>query len=82
MQTNDGNEEVTDELIKEHIDENYELNGAMGALTIIGLLMLVCQIAILLYNGYMSDPVRLAMERENLRFQTQTLKQATNQDIS
>ena len=43
----------------------------MGALVIIGLVMLVSQIAILLYNGYMSDPVRIALERENQRFQTQ-----------
>ena len=63
---------MADELIKEHIEENIEMNGTMGALTIVGLVMLICQIVILLYNGYMSDPVRLAMEIENMRFQTQT----------
>ena len=53
--------------MKSHFDEKEQINGIEVVLALTGFVMLVSMIGILFYNGYMSDPVRIAIELDKMR---------------
>ena len=53
--------------MKSHFEEKDQLSGIEVVLALTGFVMLVCMIGVLFYNGYMSDPVRIAMELDKMR---------------